>query len=193
MLKRALSLSADLESQQVTGQITPQTIFNNPSVRQLANHLVSLSGELTNSNEQSLELLGTKSTIMDSMILRYTQNMHVRLQELAWSDTNSEPIESVVLTGTTGALGSHLLAQLLANDKVQRIWALNRPHKGSTLTIKQRQHAAFEDKMLPVGLLDHSKLTFLECSLDQTRLGLPENDYEKASVSYANPSTHIDP
>jgi thioester reductase-like protein len=118
---------------------------------------------------------------MGTMIARYTQNMAPRHNDPAWSLTGSEPIENVVITGTTGSLGSHILAQLLANDKVKRVWAINRPHKSSGASLIHRQRLSFEDKALAVNLLDHPKLTFLECNLNESQLGLANGDYEAVS------------
>lgn len=188
MIKNALS-SADLVVKQAMEQVTQQTIFNNPSAHQLASHLVGLVGRSANSAEPS----HARSSTMDLMISQYTQDLHVRPDFLAWPETDSNPMEGVVLTGTTGALGSHLLAQLLMNNKVRQVWAINRLHKGSLPSTKQRQIASFEDKLLPVELLDHSKLKFLDCDLNENRLGLFADDYEEASDSCNSSSNQTNP
>ncbi|CAE6433215.1 unnamed protein product [Rhizoctonia solani] len=173
VLRRALSLLSSTETRHVAGQVTQQTIFNHPSILQLATYLIGLINGATGRSSSTLE-----SDIMGTMITRYTQNMTLRHQDSAWSLTGSEPIENVVITGTTGSLGSHILAQLLANDKVKQVWAINRPHKGSGVPVMHRQRVSFEDKALPISLLDHPKLTFLECNLNESQLGLANGDYE---------------
>jgi thioester reductase-like protein len=84
--------------------------------------------------------------------------------------------ERVVVTGTTGALGSYLLAMLLESNNVEIVWALNRKSKEGLLA---RQKASFEDKMLDAGLLGSSKLVMLEGDLEDARLGLKEDVYQK--------------
>ncbi|CAE6425821.1 unnamed protein product [Rhizoctonia solani] len=178
VLKQALSLSGDLKTRHLAGQVAQRTIFNHPSIIQMANYLVGL----TSGSAHSSGILAVEPDVMDTMIERYTQGMKARLNDPAWSSLGSDPAKNVVITGTTGSLGSHILAQLLANNRVQRVWAINRPHHNS-VSIRQRQQASFEDKALPVGLLDHPKLTFLECNLNESRLGLPHEDYEAIKSS----------
>ncbi|KAG8763161.1 hypothetical protein FRC11_005892 [Ceratobasidium sp. 423] len=180
VLKQALSLSSGPKIQHVVGQVAQQTIFNHPSILQLANYLVGLTSNSAGSLSGTVE---TQSDIMGGMIARYTQGMYIRPNDPTWSLLDSEPVENVVITGTTGSLGSHILAQLLANGRVQRVWAINRPHKGSGASVTQRQRASFEDKNLPVGLLNHPRLTFLECNLHESQLGLLHKDYEEIKSS----------
>ncbi|CAE6355575.1 unnamed protein product [Rhizoctonia solani] len=174
VLKQALLLSEDSKIQRLVGQVTQQTIFNHPSILKLANYLVRLAG----GSVVPSDILALESDTMGTMIDRYIQGMDTRLNDPTWSSLGSNPAENVVITGTTGALGSHILAQLLANSQVRKIWAINRPHHASRPSVAQRQRASFEDKALPVGLLDHPKLTFLECNLNESRLGLLHDDYE---------------
>lgn len=86
--------------------------------------------------------------------------------------------ERVVVTGTTGALGSYLLAMLLENDRVETVWALNRKSKEDHMA---RQKASFEEKMLDVSLLGRAKLMMLEWDLEDARLGLKEDVYQEVS------------
>jgi nucleoside-diphosphate-sugar epimerase len=44
----------------------------------------------------------------------------------------------IVITGTTGGLGSHLLERCLADPHVERVYALNRPSANGSLLAKQR-------------------------------------------------------
>lgn len=120
---------------------------------------------------------------MEAMIAKYTNDMFSRPQEPSKTggDSSSLFLEYVVLTGTTGALGSHLLAQLLSNDNVKRVWALNRPSKDPARSNIQRQYVSFEDKLLDTGLLNHSKLEFVECILGEPRLGLSRVCYEEVN------------
>lgn len=85
--------------------------------------------------------------------------------------------EKVVLTGTTGALGSHLLAQLLVNSNVSTVWALNRKSSGGVESTMKRQRASFEEKCLDVGLLESEKLVFVESDLSVQGLCLESEVY----------------
>jgi hypothetical protein len=87
--------------------------------------------------------------------------------------------EYVAMTGTTGALGSHILVNLLNNDKIERVWAINR--KSSKGDAKERQIASFRDKMLDVSLLESERLRFLDTDCEEPKLGLCEEIYDEVS------------
>jgi thioester reductase-like protein len=85
----------------------------------------------------------------------------------------------VVLTGSTGGLGSYLLASLLQREDVSVIYAFNRPSKGSTSSIQQRQKSGFEDRGFDVTLLQCEKLVYVETDTSHDNLGLDKELYEK--------------
>ncbi|KAG8701412.1 hypothetical protein FRC08_004090, partial [Ceratobasidium sp. 394] len=76
---------------------------------------------------------------------------------------------------TTGALGSHILAQLLENERVEKVWALNRKSKETFA----RQSSSFEDKGLDVELLKSEKLALLDADLENQNLGLEVEVYDE--------------
>ena len=81
----------------------------------------------------------------------------------------------VLLTGSTGGLGSYLLASLLSYDDVAVVYAFNRPSK--TTPIQRRQRAAFEDRGLDTTLLDSEKLIYVEGDAAQPNLSLDDRTY----------------
>ena len=94
------------------------------------------------------------------------------------------PIGDVVLvTGTTGTIGCHLLLQLASNPEIQCIYALNRLSKDGK-TIRQRQKEALHARGLDATILDSHSLELLEGDLCQPNFGLPIAMYEKASAVY---------
>lgn len=84
--------------------------------------------------------------------------------------------EVVLLTGTTGRLGSHLLAQLLAKPSVTKVYALNRAAKGS---IAGRQHDAFVHWGLDEALLSGEKLVLAKADFSKSDLGIGEDLYNE--------------
>ncbi|KAG8734878.1 hypothetical protein FRC10_011338, partial [Ceratobasidium sp. 414] len=83
--------------------------------------------------------------------------------------------ERVVVTGTTGALGSYLLARLLESETVEKVWGLNRGPK----VMEERQRASFEDKGLDIELLKSEKLVLTEANLEDGKLGLEAELFEE--------------
>lgn len=146
-----------------------QTIFNNPTVKQLADVLVRLHNGEQRISPPTLDLARC-------MIQKYSSNWPERMVLLEAHDVANE---HVVVTGTTGGLGSYLLATLLENEKVKKVWALNRK---SNEGVAARQRVEFEDKLLDVGLLNSDKLLMLEVILDEKMLGMDEIVYRQVGV-----------
>ncbi|KAH7318802.1 hypothetical protein B0J17DRAFT_633963 [Rhizoctonia solani] len=99
-------------------KIDRQTIFSKPSFRQLPQLLACPS----ESGDVSADPVTEALKGMRAMIQKYDSNWSHQIS------TGFQPVkkERVVVKGTTGALGSHLFAQLLESDKVDKVWAMNR-------------------------------------------------------------------
>lgn len=65
----------------------------------------------------------------------------------------------VLVTGTTGAIGSNTLAELYKSPDFTRVFVLARK---STVPISVRQKKALEDRGLDSSIIDSSKITLLE-------------------------------
>ncbi|CUA71917.1 L-aminoadipate-semialdehyde dehydrogenase [Rhizoctonia solani] len=168
ILKSSLHASSDPNVQSAATKINQQTIFGKPTVRQLAQLLVQLS---TNDDAAVDPVAEALQGILD-MIRKYDSDWH--RQEVR----SVQPVqkERVVVTGTTGGLGSHLLAQLLESDKVEKVWAMNRKSsKGN----REREIGSFEDKQLDVSLLKSEKLVFMDTDLEDPKLGLSDRAYDE--------------
>jgi hypothetical protein len=85
----------------------------------------------------------------------------------------------VVLTGSTGGLGSYMLASLLQRKDVSLIYAFNRPSRGAASSIQLRQKSGFEDRGLDVALLQSEKLVHVETDTSHDDLGLDKEFYQK--------------
>ncbi|KAJ8081122.1 putative NRPS-like protein biosynthetic cluster [Marasmius tenuissimus] len=99
-------------------------------------------------------------------------------------DSESESVV-VLVTGTTGALGSNLLSTLLGDDTVHKVYALNRRNMDKNL--HERQRDAFLKQGLDPELLVGPKVNLLEADLARPHFGLDKSDFEKMRHSV----THI--
>lgn len=146
-----------------------------PTIVSLTTHLI----QLMNSPESSVI---HKSAVfeMEAMVERYTASLPV-LDSLPLLPSNSTK-QTILLTGSTGALGSYILAKLLADTDVERVWAVNRHSK--KLSIAERQRESFLSKGLDIQLLAHegNKLVYVEADLTQNILGLDPEVYEKVRI-----------
>ena len=75
----------------------------------------------------------------------------------------------VLLTGSTGNIGSHLLAHLLAERRIKQVYTMNRPSDMGPLA---RVRAAFRERELPIDLLDDRRLVCLEGDVTQDFFGV---------------------
>ena len=113
------------------------------------------------------------------MIDKYSSGLPVSVNGTLQNGTY--PTRSVVpLTGSTGGLGSLLLAQLIENSTVQRIYALNRP---SSTPSARRQSSAFIDKGLSVDFLKSDKFVYVEADASQEKCGLSSALYKRYTLS----------
>jgi hypothetical protein len=112
-----------------------------------------------------------------AMIQRYTQDM------AAVRPSNQLKLSQdvVLLTGSTGGLGSQLLVGLLADSKVAKVITLNRSSTQSSLL--ERHKAVFSDRGLDVALLKSPKLILLEGEVSSEHLGLSPGQYEEVRSS----------
>ncbi|KAB5591027.1 L-aminoadipate-semialdehyde dehydrogenase [Ceratobasidium theobromae] len=169
-LKGVLHASTDSNVQASAKKVNQQTIFGKPTVEQLARLLV----QLCTNTDASTDLVAEALQEILAMIRKYDAGWGLNHQ--LGVKTQVVEKERVVVTGTTGGLGSHLLAQLLENDRVEKVWAMNRKSsKGN----KDRQFASFVDKKLDVGLLGNGKLELLDTVLEDAKLGLSDEVYNE--------------
>lgn len=75
-----------------------------------------------------------------------------------------------LVTGTTGALGAAVLAELVQSPEVGRIYAVNR-RSGGLSSLMERQRSAFEKQGLDAQLLRSEKVQLVETDMAETNLG----------------------
>lgn len=92
----------------------------------------------------------------------------------------STETETVLLTGSTGGLGSYILEYLIQDEAVSKIYCLNR--KGRT-TCLERQKLAFRNRGIDTTSLDSDKLVFIEGESSLPYLGLSKEQYEEVQES----------
>ncbi|KIP06790.1 hypothetical protein PHLGIDRAFT_514252 [Phlebiopsis gigantea 11061_1 CR5-6] len=110
---------------------------------------------------------------MHNLLARYTDGVRTNKSV---DPLHANPFNPtvVLLTGSTGNIGSHILAHLLADDRIDRIYALNRASPDPI----GRMRAAFTLRSLPEDLLADNKFTLLVGDVSQERFGLDEDVYQ---------------
>lgn len=146
--------------------IALSTLYTNPSISTLTTAVLQLSKqhEVSQTSKQQV-----RSRARSSMLKEY-QDMIDRIPMP--SKTTKEPhAQNVILTGSTGALGSYILDTLLCNPAVAHVYCLNRSSDGMSLQIERNRAR---------GLSTHfnsSRVTFLTADLSQPCLGLQPKAY----------------
>ncbi|KAJ7146581.1 hypothetical protein C8R44DRAFT_757824, partial [Mycena epipterygia] len=156
----ALKNSTEKKANAAAPKIPQNFVYSYPSIEELAAALMALVYDDSSSST------GGKKAIVEAMIANYSQGFDEPIIQQQVSSTGRTV---VLLTGSTGGLGSHILEILLGLDSVERVYAFNR--NGRT-TLSERQKAAFVDRALDVKLLSSEKLVYLEGDTAKSNLGL---------------------
>ncbi|PYH43451.1 NRPS-like enzyme [Aspergillus saccharolyticus JOP 1030-1] len=143
--------------------LNQQQIYAHPTVAQLAQSLVDLLHGNTRTTRVS------RPERLANMIAKYTSQLPPFRPPPAALPAQS----TVILTGSTGSLGTYLLHRLLTNPSIAKVYCFNR---GATAA--ERQRDSFEAKGLDTQLLaDANRVEFLPVAFGAPQFGLPDQLY----------------
>ena len=97
---------------------------------------------------------------------RFSANFPARPKNLVERPPMQKDV--IVITGTTGGFGCDVLEHLLRDDKVETVYALNRPGTRAM----ERQYAQFGERGLDVSLLSLPKFKMVEAKAHLPGLGM---------------------
>ena len=141
-------------------------MFEYPTLRQLAGTVAALVDPAAANSED--EHKGPVDQIRE-FIDKYTAGLATRAKTSLLA--SQRPLV-VFLTGSTGNIGCHILVSLLKDERVTRVYTLDR---ASSARAVERQRSAFKDRGLPIELLSHRKLLSLVGDLNAPMFGLQED------------------
>jgi thioester reductase-like protein/acyl carrier protein len=168
---QVLRLSAAIRSHFGILSISPAVIYRNSSVNLLGRQICqSLQHTTTGGVEED------RMTAITSLLQHYEQKIdQITAQSPAplsqTRDENTPTSEVVLLTGSTGAVGSFLLNRLLSDSRVSHVYCLNRSPDSLSL-----QQARNRQRGLPSDF-PPNRVTFLTADLAKDRLGLDPDAY----------------
>ncbi|KAJ7673364.1 hypothetical protein B0H17DRAFT_1083222 [Mycena rosella] len=157
-IMRALRFRNDAALTRAANALPQNLVYSFPTISQLSTYMNGLVGGTVMEE-------GTAGAQMDRLIAKYSPSIG-RTQATA---ATAGPAV-VLLTGSTGNLGSRILASLLKDDRALKIYAFNRSSAGRTMS--DRHLDIFNEMGLDKLLLASPKLVFIEGQVDQTNLGL---------------------
>ncbi|KAL1943361.1 hypothetical protein VTO73DRAFT_4436 [Trametes versicolor] len=172
-----------------THDIPSNFVYAHPSIRALSTFLSGLiSGEtaLAGADAERAAAIARMRALLDKYSAGLERHFPEKLANgHANGHANGAPAgaETVIVTGTTGRLGAHLLAQLLERANVAKVYALNRESSGSVQALEARQKAAFEQWGLDGALLTSGRVTLHVVDLAKTNFGLSGEVYEEMRSS----------
>ncbi|KZT73709.1 acetyl-CoA synthetase-like protein [Daedalea quercina L-15889] len=165
-----------------TRHVPESFVYENPTVTQLSSFMSSVALGIDRP-ESAGTSTAARVDAMHAMVAKYTAGFPTHSADPRITHSRSDVI---LVTGTTGSLGSHLLSQLAVNEEVEHVYALNRPSMDH-LPLRERQRSALVDRGLDASVLDSDKVVLLEGDLTKTHFGVGEAVYEQLRRSV----THI--
>ncbi|KAK8075277.1 hypothetical protein PG997_009940 [Apiospora hydei] len=141
------------------------TIYQNPTVSELAT-AVTAAQDGTGKDDRD---------IMESLLETYRQLIHeIHVPEIPPMNAKRETPVDVILTGSTGTLGTMILRALLSRKgEVGHVFCLNRGSDGGRATQETKWAGLDTDASLL-----KERVTFLRADLARPRLGLDDATYE---------------
>lgn len=162
-----------------TNTVPHNIVFEKPTISSLAlfaSRFVALSLSGTSAPPSTFTTTEEdKVQDMLNLVAKYTRSFPVR------HPTRSRvvPCNSVVLlTGTTGGLGTRLLADLFACSDVSKIWAVNRKQHRS---LGERQRTSLDKQGLDVSIMESKKVVLVEADVSEENAGLGQAELDEAS------------
>ena len=144
--------------------ITTRTIYSSPTVEKLTK---TLSQSVKRSDSQTL-VPKIREEKLDAMVRKYTKNMVRQKGAVEW--VKHLPKHTVIITGSTGSLGTHILEQLLKNPDIEKVYCMNR-----SVDAEARQKDSFKQHY--DRSTDFSKTEFLKTDFGNDNFGLSDETY----------------
>lgn len=177
---QVLRLNRDIKSKLGLAALATRDIYANPSVDLLTAEVMrlALAKDITSVSDLETERIDA----VNSTLRLY----EVAVDKLAASSTNgfhsaTSPDDStvIILTGSTGALGSFVLNELLQTD-VKHIYCFNRSHDSQALQATRNAQQGLSTEFPP------SRISFLTVDLTKPSFGLDNSTLDVISSSVTN-------
>ncbi|GME52745.1 AMP-dependent synthetase/ligase [Neofusicoccum parvum] len=143
-------------------------VYANPTINTLS---TVIHNKINGANEALETQQIPREQVMAQLVEEYTANL---------PQANHNPLpppdcHTVILTGSTGSLGSYILETLLESPNIAKVYCLNRSEQA-----EERQKKTFASRGTRSDL---SRATFLHADLSQPRFNLPEPTYDTLTAT----------
>ncbi|KAH8110847.1 acetyl-CoA synthetase-like protein [Phellopilus nigrolimitatus] len=165
----------------VARKLSATFVYDYPTIARLATYLSSsVSGTAVDSAGDAT----AKSRELEALVSKYTKAFPTFVAGEGSRDGGDGDV--VLLTGSTGSIGSNILAKLIQNKAVRRVYAMSRP-SADGVSVKERHAKAFERESLDVQLLDDARVSFVEGDAGHADFAIDANQFAELQSSV----THI--
>lgn len=156
--------------------LVPQFLYSNPTINELSVAFYNLVHEVT---EDNVSLVEKQAEKMKQFRTKYTTHLPESFRSRAHRVSKDGNV--VILTGSTGSLGSYILEALLRQANVKRIYCLNRAENS-----KEKQYGVNKSRGLTADWSAKS-VQFLTVDFSQPKLDLDDEQY----TTLLEHATHI--
>ncbi|KAH8652683.1 hypothetical protein BGZ60DRAFT_497164 [Tricladium varicosporioides] len=154
--------------------ITTSDIYSNPNILQLMSALKQISAATgTPTNEPNEVQRNGRGAHHKYREIPMHETLRKYVAQLSTPAKQSSPRLTVILTGSTGSLGSYLLSNLVFYPEIRKVYCLNR-----RLDARAVQDEVNRERGITSNF-DPSVVEFLHADLSKPLLGLEENVYNK--------------
>ncbi|KAL8801018.1 MAG: hypothetical protein Q9182_004762 [Xanthomendoza sp. 2 TL-2023] len=163
-MTRQIKSSISLQNKAAAEGVSTKLIYSNPSIAKLAAAIFGLLHPEMDSGEdpENVRITAMKQTVEDFSAKLPTSNV-------SKSHPGNKGL-TLVLTGSTGSLGSYMLDDALSRSEITKIICLNR-----STNCEARQRSSHASKGLTQDW--QGKVQFLQADLSKPHLGLDEDQY----------------
>ncbi|THV08176.1 acetyl-CoA synthetase-like protein [Dendrothele bispora CBS 962.96] len=156
-------------------------VYEYPAIETLSAFVASVVGngsfDAAVGQQESDAQVKTVVRGMNRMVEKYSKDFIVANSTLRNDSMTGKTRKVVLMTGSTGGVGVHILDRLLEDSAVEKVYTLVRRGKDNK-DVKTKQKEAFVERGVDPGLVENSKLVLLEAHLSEERFGLEENVFE---------------
>ena len=168
-------------------------VYEHPTINALGEFIADLV-----SPKEMAQIIRSEVEQMLTLVERYSSDFPEHIPSVVLNKKKRDG-DVILITGTTGSIGANTLAELLESPKVEKVYALNRPHRKGVPLIA-RQKLALTNQGLEGDLVLSEKLVMLEGDLGRPCLGLEESIQQevcneicrRGSRPHANPYVLLD-
>jgi hypothetical protein len=162
-------------------KITPKLWYTLPTIRQMGSSLSTILS--TKSNDIKITSNDVEEGVVEKLLDKYIEKVK-SFERKPTSNPEDHGTHTILLTGSTGSLGSYILKTLLTNPSIDVI-CLNR---SSAVTARSKYLASLRqvDGLAPEAAAylatsyeQQGRLTFLQAKIQDPKLGLSNEQYAK--------------